>query len=97
MRAALLLAATVLLLAGCGGGTKQRVANHQQPQLVARLTGKAAEKVGATACRHLPQGTLPASSSTDDKIAALRAYLQRVHPGDSVQAMVKGCRRELNL
>jgi hypothetical protein len=96
MRAALTLAA-ILLLAGCGGSTKQKVANHQQPQLVARLSGKAAEKVGAEACKHLPQGTLPSGGSANDKIAAVRAYLQRVHPSDSVESMVRGCRRELNL
>ena len=98
MRAALALASAVLLLGGCGGSSGvHKQANHHQPRLVARLTGKAAERVGATACRRLPQGTLPANASTSDKIAALRAYLQTHHPTDSVQAMLRGCRAQLRL
>jgi hypothetical protein len=95
---ALGLLAVVFLLAGCGGSSgAHKKATHQQPKLVARLTGKAAEKIGATACRHLPNGTLPANASVQDKVAALRAYLQAQHPTDDVDAMVKGCRSELDL
>jgi hypothetical protein len=85
---AFVLAAVVLLLAGCGG-TKARVTHHQ-PRIVPRLTGKAAEKVGATACKHLP------SSVPKHNAGALRAYLQTAHPTDAVNAMLKGCRAELS-
>jgi hypothetical protein len=93
------LTALVLVLAGCGGGTtaKKQKPNHQQPQLVARLNGQAAQKAGAKACRQLPNGTLPQNASRADKIAALRAYLQSHHPTDNVGAMLRGCVSELGL
>ena len=95
---AVLLTVSVLALAGCGGSAgAHRDANHHQARIVARLTGKAAERVGATACKRLPVGTLPQQASTADKVAALRAYLQSHHPTDSVPAMLKGCRAELHL
>jgi hypothetical protein len=87
MRVAVLVAA-VVLLAGCGAGTKARVTHHQ-PRIVSRLTGKAAERVGATACRHLPANQSRATG-------ALRAYLQKNHPTDDVTAMLRGCRTELS-
>jgi hypothetical protein len=89
--------ALVVVLAGCGGSSSaHRQATHAQPQLVTRLTGKAAEKVGVAACRHLPQGTLPANATVNEKVAALRAYLQAQHPNDNVAAMLKGCRAQLH-
>ena len=94
----LALIAVVFLLAGCGGSSgAHKDANHHQARIVARLTGKAAERVGAEACARLPRGTLPNNASTQDKVAALRAYLQSHHPDDDVAAMVKGCRAELHL
>jgi hypothetical protein len=62
-----------------------RQATHAQPKLVAGLTGKAEEK-----------GTLRAHATLNERVAALRAYLQSQHPGDDVAAMLKGCRSELN-
>jgi hypothetical protein len=97
MRALLLLVA-MLALAGCGGSAgAHKDANHHQARIVARLTGRAAERVGATACKRLPAGTLPQHASKADKVAALRAYLQSHHPTDSVPAMLEGCRAELHL
>jgi hypothetical protein len=92
---ALALVAVTLLLAGCGGA-KARVTHHQ-PRIVDRLSGKAAERVGATACKHLPRGLFPANASKSARIAAVRSYLQSHHPTDDVQAMVEGCRAELHL
>jgi hypothetical protein len=89
MRAAAALFAVVLLLAGCGSSSGAHTsANHQQPRIVARLTGKAAERVGREACTHLP------SSVPRTNLGAIRAYLQTNHPTDDVNAMVKGCRAE---
>ncbi len=90
MRAAAALAAAAFLLAGCGSSSgAHKTANHHQPQIVARLSGKAAEKVGAVACRHLPTGQARDAG-------ALRAYLQKNQPTDDVTAMLKGCRAELS-
>jgi hypothetical protein len=90
MRTTALLTLT-LLLAGCGAsGARTTVHKHAQPQLVQHLTGKAAERVGAEACKKLPAGT-------PRTIAGLRAYLQTAHPTDSVPAMLRGCRAHLHL
>ena len=91
MRAVAALTAAVLLLAGCGSSGAHKSANHHQVRIVARLTGKAAENVGAEACKHLP------SSVPRKNLGAIRAYLQSAHPTDDVNAMVKGCRAELHL
>jgi hypothetical protein len=90
MRATALLALT-LLLAGCGAsGARTTAHKHTQPRLVQHLTGKAAERIGAEACKRLPPGT-------PHTVAGLRAYLQTAHPTDSVPAMLRGCRAQLHL
>jgi hypothetical protein len=92
-----LVLALVLVLAGCGGSAgKKTTVNHHQPQLVARATGKAAERIGERLCRKLPPGTLP-SGDRDAKVAALRAYLQNVHPTNAIEPMLRGCLRTAKL
>jgi hypothetical protein len=83
--------AVAFLLAGCGpSGARTTAHEHAQPQIVQHLTGKAAERVGAEACKKLPPGT-------PRTVAGLRAYLQAGHPSDSVPAMLRGCRAHLHL
>jgi undecaprenyl pyrophosphate phosphatase UppP len=83
--------ALTLIVAGCGAsGARTTADKHTQPRLVQHLTGKAAERIGAAACKKLPPGT-------PRTIAGLRAYLQTAHPTDSVPAMLRGCRAQLHL
>jgi hypothetical protein len=93
----LLVVLIVLAAAGCGGTTAKKLKpTRHQPIAVQHLTGKAAERVGATMCKHLPPGTLPAGDRAA-KIGALRAYVQKQHPTDDVGAMLRGCTRALGL
>ena len=84
------IVAVCCLLAGCGagGGAHNVRRNHQQPKLAQHLTGAAAERIGAEACKRLPPGTPHTGGGR-------RAYLQQAHPTDDVAAMLRGCRREL--
>jgi hypothetical protein len=95
----LALIAVLLLIAGCGGGSTTGARNTvaTTDDALPRLSGKAAEKAGAEACRDLPPATMPEDGTKAEKIASLRAYLQSSHPNDDVQAMLKGCRAELSL
>ena len=94
---ALALLTVLLLVAGCGGSSGTRNTVERTDNASPRLTGDAAEKAGREACQDLPQSTLPEDGTRSEKVAALRSYLQTTHPNDDVQAMLKGCRAELNL
>jgi hypothetical protein len=97
MRVAVTLAATVLLLSGCGGSGGTRNPAATTDDALPRLQNDAGAAVGREACKDLPPSTLPENGTKAQKIAALRAYLQQAHPNDDVQAMLRGCRSELNL
>jgi hypothetical protein len=87
--AALVAACCLLASCGSGGSAHKALRHHQQPKLAQHLTGAAAERIGAEACKRLPTGQ-PRTA------ASLRAYLQQAHPTDDVAAMLRGCRRELH-
>src|SRR4051794_4280879 len=97
MRAALALVAAVFLLSGCGGGSGTRTPAATTDDALPRVSNDAAVAVGKEACKDLPPSTLPEDGTKQQKIAALRAYLQQTHPNDDVQAMLRGCRSQLNL
>ena len=97
MRVAVVLLATVFLLSGCGGSGGTRNPAATTDDALPRVSNDAAAAVGREACKDLPPSTLPENGTRQEKIAALRAYLQQTHPNDDIQAMLRGCRGELKL
>ena len=97
VRVAIALVAFVFLLSGCGGGGGARNPAATTDDALPRVSNDAAVAVGKAACTDLPPSTLPEHGTRAEKVAALRAYLQQIHPNDDIQGMLRGCRSHLKL